>query len=125
MISASVVLYNTKLDDLRKIITCYSPNSQKLLFLIDNSPISMDHVTLKSLGDNIEYIYNNANLGYGTAHNIGINKAIENGASKVVVCEDIKCSVPKEVVEDTSKWLTDYVSDHYSKEHIYDTTLHI
>ena len=45
-----------------------------------------------------------------------IDKAIENGATKVVVEEDVKCSVPKLVVKDTNKWLTDYVSDTYSSE---------
>ncbi len=45
-----------------------------------------------------------------------VNKAIENGAVKVVVEEDIKCSVPKLIVKDTKKWLSDYVYKHYSKE---------
>ncbi len=45
-----------------------------------------------------------------------IEKAIENGAVKVVVEKDVECSVEKLIVEDTNKWVTDYVSDNYSKE---------
>ena len=45
-----------------------------------------------------------------------VNKAIENGAIKVVVEEDVECSVPKLVVKDTNEWLINYVSENYSKE---------
>lgn len=45
-----------------------------------------------------------------------INKAIEAGATKVVVEHDVDCSVEKLIVEDTNKWLTDYISETYSKE---------
>lgn len=45
-----------------------------------------------------------------------INKAIEAGATKVVVEHDVDCSVEKLIVEDTNKWLTDHISETYSKE---------
>ncbi len=45
-----------------------------------------------------------------------INKAIEAGATKVVVEHDVDCSVEKLIVDDTNKWLTDYISETYSKE---------
>ncbi|MDE5889018.1 MAG: UDP-N-acetylmuramoyl-L-alanyl-D-glutamate--2,6-diaminopimelate ligase [Bacilli bacterium] len=45
-----------------------------------------------------------------------ITKAIENGATRVVVEHDVECSVEKLIVEDTNKWLTDYICDTYSKE---------
>lgn len=45
-----------------------------------------------------------------------INKAIEAGATKVVVEHDVDCSVEKLIVDDTNKWLTDYISEKYSKE---------
>ena len=44
-----------------------------------------------------------------------INKAIENGAVKVIVSEDVDYNVPKEVVKDTSEWLTNYISSNYAK----------
>ena len=45
-----------------------------------------------------------------------IEKAIENGATKVVVEHDVDVEVEKEIVSDTNKWLTDYISTHYAKE---------
>ncbi len=45
-----------------------------------------------------------------------INKAISNGATKVVVEHNVECGVEKLIVEDTNKWLTDYISNTYSKE---------
>ena len=45
-----------------------------------------------------------------------IDKAIQNGAAKVVVEEDVNCSVPKLIVNDTNEWLTDYISSTYSKD---------
>ena len=45
-----------------------------------------------------------------------VNKAIENGAIKVVVEEDVDCNVEKLIVKDTNKWLTDYVSENYANE---------
>ena len=43
-------------------------------------------------------------------------KAIENGATKVVLEKDIECEVEKIIVEDSNKWLTDYVSENYKDE---------
>ena len=45
-----------------------------------------------------------------------IDQAIENGATKVVVEHDVDCNVDKEIVDDTNKWITDYISEHYAKE---------
>ena len=45
-----------------------------------------------------------------------INKAIENGAIKVVIEHDVDCSVEKEIVKDTNEWITNYISEHYAKE---------
>ena len=45
-----------------------------------------------------------------------INKAIELGATKIVMSEDIDCSVEKLLVDDTNEWLTNYISNTYSKE---------
>ena len=45
-----------------------------------------------------------------------IDKAIENGATKVIVEHDVDCSVEKEIVKDTNEWITNYISEHYAKE---------
>ncbi len=42
-----------------------------------------------------------------------IDQAIASGATKVVISEDRDVSVEKLVVDDTSKWLTEYISSEY------------
>ena len=42
-----------------------------------------------------------------------VNKAIENGATKVVISKDMDVNVEKVIVEDTNEWLTKYISDTY------------
>lgn len=74
MITASIVLYHTDPEDVKKVIESYSPSFERLLFLIDNGEQSTD------IYNNIEYvtyIYHGKNDGYGTGHNIGIKKAFE------------------------------------------------
>lgn len=45
-----------------------------------------------------------------------IKQAIELGATKVVVEHDVDCEVEKVIVEDTEKWLTDYISTNYKDQ---------
>ncbi len=45
-----------------------------------------------------------------------IAKAIENGATKIVAEHDIDCSVEKLIVDNSEKWLTDYISSTYANE---------
>ena len=45
-----------------------------------------------------------------------VAKAYELGATKAIVEHKVDCPIEQEVVEDTNRWLTDYVSEHYSKE---------
>lgn len=76
-LSVSIVLYHNKKEQIEKAIySVFNTNLNLKLFLIDNS--TNDH--LKSLADidsRITYIFNNANLGFGKAHNIAIKKTIE------------------------------------------------
>ena len=45
-----------------------------------------------------------------------IDKAIENGASKIICEKDIDVSVPYEKVNNSEEWLKDYLVKNYSKE---------
>ena len=45
-----------------------------------------------------------------------VTKAYELGATKAIVEHKVDCPIEQEVVSDTNKWLTDYVSEHYAKE---------
>lgn len=76
MISAAIVLYNTKIEDLKGVIESYSPSASRRLFLIDNSENELTYAA-DMANEYIEYIHNTKNLGYGAANNIGIRRAIE------------------------------------------------
>lgn len=76
-ISASVVLYQSNLEDIHAIIHsfCAVAGCHKL-FLIDNSP----DVTIAYAGfDGVEYIHSKANIGYGAGHNIAMRRSLEGG----------------------------------------------
>ncbi len=78
-INASIVLYHNKKEQLIKAINSFLNTDLKVkLYLVDNS--SNDE--LKELGEmdnRIEYIFNNANLGYGAGHNIAMRKSMSGG----------------------------------------------
>ena len=77
-ITASIVLYHNKKNQLRKVIKSFLDTTLKAkLYLVDNS--SNDELKeLENIDDRIEYTFNNANLGYGSAHNIAIQKSIDD-----------------------------------------------
>ena len=78
-INGSIVLYHNKKKQLLKAIKSFFDTELDVkLYLVDNSGDD----TLKSLAEideRVEYIYNNANLGYGAAHNIAMRKSIADG----------------------------------------------
>jgi GT2 family glycosyltransferase len=77
-INASIVLYHNKKEQvLRAIRSVLNTDLNVRLYLVDNS--SNDVLKeLAQLDSRITYIFNNANLGYGKAHNIAIRKSIED-----------------------------------------------
>jgi len=84
-INASIVLYHNKKEQLAKVIKSFLSTDLKVkLCLVDNSS-SDDLKELEKLDERVEYIFNNANLGYGAAHNIAMKKSIEDNASYHVV----------------------------------------
>ncbi len=87
-ITASIVAYKNNSDMLRKAIQSFlnTPLQVKLYF-VDNSPTD----ALRSIIDDerIEYIFNNANLGFGKAHNIAMRRALEESSYHLVLNPDI------------------------------------
>ena len=80
-INASIVLYHNKKEQLVKAINSFLNTDLKVkLYLVDNSS-NDDLKELAKLDERIEYIFNNANLGYGTAHNMAMRKSIEDGVA--------------------------------------------
>ena len=71
--NVSIVLYQTDYSEVKQIVdTLRRSEVVSSIFLVDNSPV--ENGDFKNL-DAI-YIFNNANLGYGKAHNIALRKTI-------------------------------------------------
>lgn len=108
-LSASIVLYNTKIEDLKRVIDSYfAYQGEKQLFLVDNSPFDeLKNIVAMYPNNEIHYIFNNANMGYGKAHNIAIRKSIEqNLPYHIILNPDI--IIEKGALEK----LTDYMEQH-------------
>ncbi|RDC54318.1 glycosyltransferase [Pedobacter chinensis] len=78
MFSGSIVLYNNEATSLKKAIDSFlKANNKGVLYLIDNSTSDV----LKKLAnmERIHYIHNPSNPGFGAAHNVALNLAIEAG----------------------------------------------
>ena len=84
-INASIVLYHNKKEQLIKAINSFLNTDLKVkLYLVDNSS-NDDLKELEKIDNRVEYIFNNANLGYGSAHNIAMRKSIEDDSLYHVV----------------------------------------
>ncbi|QZE14736.1 glycosyltransferase family 2 protein [Halosquirtibacter laminarini] len=89
--TASIVLFNTPISEVVYIIkTFLKAERAKHLYIIDNSQQKTD-LSKDIIQDCITYIYNNKNVGYGSAHNKAIKLAINNGSKyHIVLNTDIK-----------------------------------
>lgn len=75
MLNISIVLYKTNLAELLPLLdTLYQVAGLNRIYLVDNSPSPT--VELAALPLPVVYIYNNANLGYGRAHNIALRESV-------------------------------------------------
>jgi len=79
-ITASIVTYKTDKSELSRVLRCMLQETFALtIYVVDNSPTD----DLKELvGDfnNIVYVHNPNNPGFGAAHNTAINKAMKTGS---------------------------------------------
>lgn len=77
-INATIVLYNNDNILLEKAIYSFLNTALEVkLYLIDNSQTDKLRY-LATLDDRIEYSFNNTNLGFGVAHNIAMQKSIDD-----------------------------------------------
>lgn len=89
-VSACVVVYQNDARELRTCLRSILDTTRiEKIYIIDNSP--NDELRSELPADmRLEYVFNNANLGFGGGHNIGIHKAIAWGSRyHVVVNPDI------------------------------------
>lgn len=83
MVTGSIVLYHSEQKVIERVIDSFGIyEGHRRLFIIDNSEKKTDAYLNRA---NIEYIFNGKNFGYGTAHNIGIQRAVDSGADYHVV----------------------------------------
>lgn len=77
-VSASIVLYHNKKEQILKVVNSFLNTNLKVkLYLVDNSS-NNDLKELAKIDERIEYIFNNTNVGYGSAHNIAMKRSIED-----------------------------------------------
>jgi GT2 family glycosyltransferase len=84
-ISASIVLYNNNIDQLKKVIDSYAPSENRLLYLIDNSSQKTNLEYLLAHNGYIYYFYTGKNKGYGAGHNIAIRIAMKSNTQYHIV----------------------------------------
>ena len=78
--TACIVTYNTNLEDLTQIISCFQKTKLKFkLWISDNSEEDSLRSFINNFSDDrIEYIFNNSNNGFGSGHNIVLKKLMDD-----------------------------------------------
>ncbi len=107
MITASIVTYNTSPELLQTVIGCAANSIIDRIYVIDNSsePIVGDFA--RCLSPKVEYIHGQGNVGYGTAHNIAIRRAMAVEAEyHIVLNPDIQFN------PDDIRKMADYMNCH-------------
>lgn len=86
MITASIVLYKTKEEELNRVLRCSIDSIIDIVFIVDNSPTDSLRKCITSFEtDRIIYIYGQGNVGFGSGNNIAIKEAISNGSEYHII----------------------------------------
>lgn len=81
MITASIVTYKTKEDELRRVLNCSLEADLDCVYVVDNSPTdSLRSIVSQFKSDKLLYIYGQGNIGFGSGNNIAMRKALESGS---------------------------------------------
>ena len=83
MITASVVTYNTSIDDFHRLLNCVLRSPIDIIYIVDNSSNDSLRVFVP-LNKKVIYIHSE-NLGFGHGHNIAIQLAIKSGSQYHIV----------------------------------------
>lgn len=87
-ITASIVTCKNDLKTLQKAINSFLNTEMAVrLIVVDNSP--SDNLRQICNDNKIEYIFNNANIGFGAGHNIAIRRILELSKYHLVLNPDI------------------------------------
>ena len=107
MITASIVTYKTDPEQLRTVIACTADSAVDRIYVVDNSPEPTLGDFAQALSTKVEYIHGQGNVGYGTAHNIAIRRAMAVEAEyHIVLNPDIQFN------PDDIRKMADYMSCH-------------
>ena len=110
-LTISIVTYNTNREELLKVLQCLEKvKLNKKIFISDNSENQDIKKVIEELNSNqIEYIFNNSNKGFGAGHNVIINKLLNKELDSkyhLVMNSDVYFE------EDVVEKLLDYMSNH-------------
>jgi GT2 family glycosyltransferase len=109
-VSASIVTYKTDPTELLNCINAIKRNKVSLVYVIDNSPTNKLGEVCASI-EGVVYIFNDNNLGYGTAHNIAIRKTQEqNFDYHLVINSDVSFG------DDVIEKLTEYMESEENQD---------
>lgn len=87
-ITASIVLFKNDADGLRKCIGSFlNTDMNTYLYIIDNSPT--DNLRQICSFKNAQYIFNNANLGFGAGHNIALRRMTGRTKYSLILNPDV------------------------------------
>lgn len=87
-LSASIVVYKNDPAVLERTILSFQNSTLSgRLIVVDNSPTDNARVLCQRL--NVEYIFNNGNIGFGKAHNLAIVKCLDQSAYHLVLNPDV------------------------------------
>jgi GT2 family glycosyltransferase len=88
-LTVSLVLYNTSLSEINHVTNLLRASVLKTkIYLIDNSPVNNVQKSIPCT-EQVEYIFNNANVGYGRGHNVAIGKAFGEAKYHLVLNADV------------------------------------
>jgi len=78
-VTSSIVIYKNNPNEIKRVIDSFlNTDLDVKLYLVDNS--STDKLRKLCMDERVKYIFNNANLGFGKAHNIAIKQAMSEGS---------------------------------------------
>lgn len=77
MITASLVLYKSKPQEVERVLGCVEKSVIDILYVVDNSPSDDLCELVHQKTSKADYLYGQGNVGYGEGNNIGIRKAID------------------------------------------------
>lgn len=105
-LTISIVVYRNDGHELMKAVNSVmqSEGINLKLYIIDNSPT--DDLRHLFHDNRIEYIFNNANLGFGRGHNIAIKRALEESKYHLCLNPDIYFS------KDVLRKIIDYMDSN-------------